>query len=351
MEPGDYIVKDSSIWKSSSAAMQGDYSIRIGVVREHIFLEDSNDTRYIVEVWKNSRLYPMTCIRTSRFGGVYNFEEFNLRGFDPGKDNVSLGNFSVVPGDMVIIAASNGNSREGIILGSMNHYGRDQILPANGDIAYISEFNGIQTMVNKLGEQRVMFKGVPTNVDKLKESPTGKPIAPAEYDLDVGGTYYLLDKTGSYTLTDNTKEDPQAIFMDKPNGQIIITSGKTSLVIDKASESYTITNKVTTFDTADQWNLNTKETNIKSDDVNVTASNIKTKGEWKQDGNMEIKGNTKQNGNVDISGNLSAEGQVKLGGGANALVYDIVLTMGTGNLGAPVISSHTFLKTVKTKAT
>lgn len=351
MGPNDYIIKDSSVWKDNSSIMRGDFAIRIGIVREHIFLEDSSDTRYIVEVWKNNRLFPMTCMRTSRFGGVYNFEEFNLTGFNPGKDNVSLGNFSVVPGDMVIVAASNGNAREGFILGSINHFGRDQVLPATGDQGYISEFNGIQTLINKFGEQRVMFKGVPTNIDALAETPNGEPIPPPEYDLTVGGTYYLLDKTGSYTLTDNSKEDPQTIFMDKPNGQIIITSGKTSLVIDKASESYIITNKITTFNTTDQWNLNTKETNIKSDDVNVTASNIKTKGEWKMNGNMEIDGNIKQTGNNDITGNFSNTGTADLAGGANALVYDIVLTIGVGNAGAPVISNHIFLKTVKTKAT
>lgn len=351
MEPGDYIVKDSSIWKDASAAMQGDFSIRIGIVREHIFFEDSSDTRYIVEVWKNNRLYPMTCMRTSRFGGVYNFEEFNHRGFDPGRDDLSLGNFTVVPGDMVIVAASNGNSREGFILGAVNHFGRDQVLPATGDQAYVSEFNGIQTLINKFGEKRVMFKGLPTNLDVLLEPPSGEPIPPAEYDLTVGGTYYLLDKTGSYTLTDNSEEMPQSIFMDKPNGQIVIKSGETELTIDKMEESYSIKNKITTFDSADEWNLNTKATNITSDEVNVTASNIKSEGEWSQSGNVELLGNLTQSGNADITGNLSATGQVALGGGANALIYDIVLTIGTGNLGAPVISNHTFLKTVKTKAT
>lgn len=351
MGPEDYIVKDSSVWRNTEAMMQGDYSIRIGMVRELVFLEESRDTRYIVEVWKNNRLYPMTCMRTSRFGGVYNYEEHTYRGFDPGKDNVSLGNFTVVPGDMVVVVASNGNSREGFILGSVNHFARDQIIPADGQQAYISEFNGVQTAINQFGEQRVMFKGIPTNIAELEKPPSGEPLPPAEYDLDVGGTYYLLDKTGSYTLTDNTAEDPQSIFMDKPNGQIVITSGKTVLTIDKAAESYSITNKSTTFDSADDWNLNTKATNIKSNDVNVEASNIKTKGEWRQDGNMEIKGNIKQTGNTEMTGNLTAQGQVALGGGANPLIYDIVLTIGTGNLGAPVISNHVFLKTVKTKAT
>lgn len=351
MGPNDYIVKDSSIWKSAGDIIKDDYSIKIGMVREYVFLENTKDTRYIVEVWKNNRLFPMTCVRSSRFGGVFNYEEYTHRGFNRGKDNTSLGNFTVVPGDMVIVAAATGNSREGFILGSVNHFARDQIIPATGDQAYISEFNGIQTVINKHGEQRVMFKGLPTNLDKLSEPPTGEPIPPAEYDLNVGGTYYLLDRTGSYTLTDNSAEDPQTIFMDKPNGQIVITSGKTTLVIDKKAESYEITNKTTTFKSADSWNLETKATNVKSNDVNVEASNIKTKGEWKQDGNMEIKGNIKQTGNTDVTGNFSTTGQTSLAGGANPLIYDIVLTIGTGNLGAPVISNHVFLKTVQTKAT
>ena len=104
--------------------------------------------------------------------------------------------------------------------------------------------------------------------------------------------------------------------------------------------------------TTDEWNLNTKKTNIiSSDEVNVESTAINTKGEWTQEGNIDITGNTKQKGNVDITGNFSTSGLSLIAGGANALVYDIVLTIGTGNLGAPVISSNVFLKTVQTKAT
>ena len=64
-------------------------------------------------------------------------------------------------------------------------------------------------------------------------------------------------------------------------------------------------------------------------------------------------GNSKpgKGGNTEITGDFKTSGTTELAGGANPLIYDIVLTMGTGNLGAPVISNHTFLKTVKTKAT
>jgi formylmethanofuran dehydrogenase subunit C len=104
-------------------------------------------------------------------------------------------------------------------------------------------------------------------------------------------------------------------------------------------------------DAKDSFSLTTKKSTVKSTDVIVDASNITTTGEWAQSGNMAITGNVDTTGNKTVSGNFSTEGNVSLGGGANPLVYDIVLTLGTGNLGAPVVSSNIMLKTVKTKAT
>jgi len=349
----EYIIDDSSLIGNPADYIQKDYSIRVGVVRQHVYYSKSQETRYIVEVWKNNRIYPMTCIRSSKFGGLYNYEEFNLRGFEVGESPSSDGNFKVIPGDMVLVAASSGDSREGIIIGSLNHYGRDEILPPNGDIAYISEFNGIQTMINKDGEYRVTFKGIQENIDKLKEPPNGEPYPVAQHNNDVGFSYYQFNKEGSYLLTDNANDElPQSIFVDKPNGKIIVTSGKTMLTINKEEESYEIVNKKTTFNSEEEWNLNTKKTVIKSEDlIDAEATDIKTKGEWVQEGNMEIKGNIKQTGNTDITGNFSTTGTTLLAGGQHQLVYDILLTIGTGNKGAPVISSHILLKTVNTKAT
>ena len=349
----EYIIDDSSRHGNPKSLIGKDYSIRVGMVREHIYLSGPGQTRYIVEVWKDNKLFPMTCMRTARFGGLYNYEEFNHSGFTVGEDNVGLGNFSVVPGDMVVVAAADGESREGIILGSISHFGRDERLPSTGDQAYVSEFNGLQTMINKVGEYRITFKGAPTNLDKLSVAPNGEAYPDAEYNNDIGFSYYEFDQTGSYTLTDNANDElPQYIKVDKPNGKIEIVSGKTSFIIDKAEESYTITNKKVTFDTANEFNLNTKATNIMSADViNAKAKDIKTDGKWEQKGNMDITGNIKQTGNMEVSGDFKNDGQALIAGGANALVYDIILTIGTGNLGGPVISNHTFLKTVKTKAT
>jgi hypothetical protein len=349
----EYIIDDSSLHSNPKSLIGKDFSIRIGVVREHVYLETTQQTRYIVEVWRNGKSFPMTCIRAARFGGLYNYEEFNYRGFNAGDSDSGKGNFTVVPGDMVVVAAVAGDNKEGIILSCISHGGRDEILPATDNVAFINEFNGVQTMINYQGEYRRTFKGQPTNLSKLSEPPNGTAYPLPEYDNDVGFSYYEFDKTGSYLVSDNANDDlPQSIKIDKASGKIQITSGKTSLVIDKAAESYSITNKSVTFDTTDVFNLNTKATNIMSTDViNAKAKTINTEGKWNQKGNVEITGNTKQTGNIELSGDFKNMGMALLGGGEHPLIYDIVLTIGIGNLGAPVLSFNTYLKTVKTKAT
>ena len=349
----EYIIDDSSRHKNINAMISKDYSIRIGVVREHVYLTDRKQTRYLVEVNNNNRVYILSCMRATRFGGLYNYEEYNLRGFAPGTSNVSYNNPTIVPGDMVIVAAVNGDTRDGIILGSISHFSRGEVLPANDNIAFANEFNGIETMINNDGEYRRTFKGQPTNISKLSEPPNGTLYPQAEYNTNVGFSYYEFDKTGSYTLTDNAADgDAQYIKIDKPNGNIEIVSGKTSLMINKKDQSYTIVNKTVTFNTSDSWSLKTKITNIDSTDaINAKAAKINTDGKWTQKGDVEITGNTKQTGDIKLSGDFKSEGMVLLAGGANPLIYDIVLIIGMGNLGAPVISVATTLKTVKTKAT
>lgn len=366
----DYSIRDSSIWEdnSSTELLYGkDCSVRMGVVREQIYISDFAETRYVVEVWDSGNTIPVTCMRTSRFGGVYNYEEYTLRDFQVG-NSVASSAPSAEPGDHVIVAYINGDSREGVILGFLDHSGRPEKLnhPKNKKpnktakfankegygVAYTSEFNGLERVVNTAGEYRVTFKGIQTNIDKLGEAPDGQPIPAPKYDTKIGSSYYEFDKTGSYNLTDNATENPQSIFMDKTNGKIVITSGKTILTINKKEESYSITNKKTTIESADEFNIKTKKTTIKSKDlISMDATDIKSKGAWSQTGDMKITGATKQTGDIDVTGGLKTSGITELAGGANPLIYEIVLIMGTGNLGAPVISTATVLKTSLTKAT
>lgn len=368
----EYGTKDSSIWKdpdSYNLINHRDHGIRTGVIKEEVALSELGETGYMVEVWQGGQLVPIFCMKISRFGGVYNYEEFTNRGYTDHLDG-SYGARSLCAGDHVIVAYLNGNSREGVILGHFKHEGRARVLLYEDDTSsatmeflsrnrkssptrYASEFNGVEKLINSNGEYRVTFKGQPTNLDKLKEPSKGTSIEKPKYDEKIGSSYYEFDKTGSFTIIDNSKDGgTQSIKIDKPNGKILVVSGKTSLTISKKEESYVIVNKKTTFNSTDEWNLNTKKTTIKSSDlIQAEAKDIKTKGKLDQSGDVSIKGNIKQTGNTEITGDFKNTGQALLAGGTHPLVYDIALTIGIGNLGAPVVSSHVLLKTAMTKAT
>jgi len=363
-----YTVRDSAAFPdphSHSVYNNVENRIVIGTVRKELFDEDTLQTRYLVDTWLDGVIVSIVCSNSIRFGGIYNYEEFTRQSYkvDDSKMPVS---HSVIPGDHVLVACLGGNSREGIILSGYKHSGRKEVIDFKKDSAgtqflnretkvkatkYASEFNGIEKMINADGEYRVTFKGQPTNLAKLP-AIGDEPIADPEYDAAIGSSYYEFDKTGSYFITDNAKENPQSIKIDKQTGKITITSGKTSMVIDKKEESYTITNKKVTFNTATEWNLNTKSTSIKSTNVIIAESkDIKTTGKLTQKGDVQITGNIKQTGNTEITGNLKTTGETLLAGGSYPLIYDIVLIMGVGNAGAPVVSTAIVLKTALTKAT
>jgi len=363
----DYIVKDSSVWQNANAhssVFNQDMGIKIGMVRENFLIENEDgsiETRYIVEVHGGRKgSFPVKCIRGSRFGGIYNYEEYTHRGFTAGQDSSSYGIFAIRPGDLVVVAFFHGDSREGVILTHVNHTGRkEKIQQAQGDfgVEYYSEFNGIETIINSDGEYTQTFKGQPTNLNKLKEAITGGRIAAAEYDNEIGTSFYKWDKTGSFEVSDNASSNLQSIKIDKPGGKIIITSGKTILTIDKNAESYEIVNKKTTFTSEDEFNIATKKMDVQAQELfNMRATDIKTDGKWNQKGNMEILGDIKQTGNQVVTGNvqciqLMTSGPAVLAGGQYPLIWDIPLIIGTGNLGAPVISTPLLMKTTLTTAT
>lgn len=345
----EYIVNDSSIYQDEgqySALHKTNGSLKTGQVIKVNTRTETEELVFMVEVFVSGIKIPVPCSRTFRFGGVYNYEEFTYRAFNgQPEDEGTIGDETYKPGDVVLVAFLDGDAREGIIIGGLNHPGRKNKFK-DDSIVYASEFNGIETTINIDGEYRQTFKGQPTNLDLLNDTPSGEEIPEAEYDEEVGSSYWEWDKTGSYTLTDNATEKPIKINIDKPGGILNINVGDTSMVIDKNSDTISISNKITDISSETSLSITTKDTNIdSSSSINAKSAAINTEGELSQ------KGNTKIDGNTEITGDLKNDGMALLAGGANPLVYDIVLTIGTGNLGAPVISSHVFLKTVKTKAT
>jgi hypothetical protein len=261
------IIKDSSIWQNTndfSAVNKSDPMLRIGVVKKASNDEKTGELRYLVEVQNHNDKIELNCKMLRRFGGVYNYEDFILRGykFDDKPDSVTA--FEAKAGDAVLVGLLNGQGREGIILGGINHAARSTAIKSTDGPQYAMEFNGVLTSINKDGEYTVTFRGQPTNIAKLSDLPNAKIAAPT-YNTNIGSSFFKFDKTGSYELSDNANSDKQYLKIDKPDGTISIVSGKISLKLTKASELVNLKAKTTDVVSDDKISMKTKEFLITSD--------------------------------------------------------------------------------------
>ena len=225
----DYSVRDSSIYQdpyTHKAFNEYDHSIRIGMVREEITLSDGT-TKYLVEVASGGRQIPVSCFLLTKWGGVYNFEEYRVRpwvrkfptGFLP---PASAGLYEYRAGDVVLVAYMEGQGREGVILGGLKHPARDEITKS-GNIEYISRFNGLETQIRKDGSYKVEFKGTPISEVGLELPPTGAALPEPVYNPLIAGSYYGFDKDGSYVVSDG--DQFIKIIKKKLSGSIVIVSG------------------------------------------------------------------------------------------------------------------------------
>lgn len=256
-------VKDSSIWVKPStlrATQDQDNKLLIGIVREVRNVKDTNELRYMVEVYHKSDTMIISCRMMRQFGGVYNYEDYVMRGYNYNDASNNQNGTLALAGDIVLVGHIGGNSREGIILGSMTHPARKSFLDSTKGPQYKSEFNGIETSINEDGEWTLTFKGQPTNLDKLTETPS-KPVPEPEYDTDVGTSYMKWDKEGGFTVSDEATDGDkiQKLHIDKKNGTIDIFSGKINLNFKKDGQKVSLKNKDTTIESEDIVTTKTKK--------------------------------------------------------------------------------------------
>ncbi len=252
-------VKDSSIWtdpNNLAAINRLDGLIRVGIVKGAFNDTATGELRYLVEIQDQVKKVNVNCRMLRRFGGVYNYEDFIGRGYNINDFPDATAGFNTKAGDAVLIGQFNGQGREGIILGGLNHAARITSIQASDGPQYDAEFNGVHTNIDINGEWTLTFKGQPTNLVQLSNAPT-VPIPPATYDTTVGSSFMKFDQTGSYTVSDNAVSDPQSIFIDKPNGVLTTTSGQISLVMTKSSQSVVLTCQALTINSSNSINENT----------------------------------------------------------------------------------------------
>jgi len=239
----DNIVKDSSIWTdpdTRSTLNKVDGLIRIGIVKNAYNDADTGELIYLVETQSNAKKINMSCRMMRRFGGVYNYEDYINRGYKTTDAPDPVNAFDAKAGDAVLVGQLNGQGREGVILGGLTHAARHTAIDATLGPQYQSEFNGIQTIINANGEWTLTFRGQPTNLAMLNNSPAAA-LPAATYDTAVGSTFMKFDMTGGWIINDNANSDPQLIHIDKAAGVITVNSGQISLTMTKSSQAVQLT--------------------------------------------------------------------------------------------------------------
>ncbi len=236
-------VLDSSIWGSKGSALsKHETRLFMGVVLE-VLNDSNNGLRYLVQIYYKSDRFTVACRQMRAAGGIYNYEDNVLRGYNHKGASNNQGDIAALAGDLVLVGFIGGVGTEGVILGGLTHPARKSFLDAKKGPQYQSEFNGIETHINEDGEWTLTFKGQPTNLQKLKDAPDQVIPAP-EYDKDITGSFMKWDKTGSFTLSDMTDGNKlQKLFIDKKNQKttlttplFVIESGKVRLGEENASD-------------------------------------------------------------------------------------------------------------------
>jgi hypothetical protein len=253
-------VLDSSIWQNADTVgviNKKDPYIRLGVVVKVADSKSNEDIRYIVEVRDRNDKVPVWCRLMTRMGGAFNYEEYSLTGFTQNNSTAGGDSFAGKAGDLVVVALLNGEGREGVILGGLKHTARSTKLKHADGPTFSSEFNGVETHINKDGEYILTYKGTPTNISALK-APAGKKLPAPAYNAEITGSFFKIDKTGSLELSDNASSKPQSFKIDKKTGKIEIKSDQVSMTLDKKAESIATKSKLVTIDATDKIDQKTK---------------------------------------------------------------------------------------------
>jgi hypothetical protein len=229
----DYIVKDSSLLPSLDAFSvysASDCAIRVGMVRS--LKEEKDDTiRYVVDVFYRGKQMPILCTMMTKINGAHNYEEYNLRPWNktgaPIPTSAATSTYDLRAGDIVLVAFLDGQGREGVILGGVTHPSRPPRIQEDED--YVSEVNGVKTVIKKDGSYKIEFQGKPVNSVQLDIPPAGQPTPPPVYNPLIAGSRMGFKKGGSFFVKSGT----QYISLKKGllGGETILSNGSNNITL------------------------------------------------------------------------------------------------------------------------
>lgn len=239
----DLLIIEDSLYTDSSNLQKSeskDNAIYTGIVREVIYTPTPPYVLYRVEVQKNlTNIIDVMCEASVRFGSPFNYEQVIHNGYKGSfKQSERYANNTHKAGTKVVISMLQGLDAWGVILGALCHDAREKSLKADDGVAYISEFNGIETTITSKGAYKMLFRGLPTNISELGKAASRPDVIPnPKYNTKIAGSYFTFLQDGSIILSDdNSDGKTQTIAINKTDGKVVIQAHNTFLFLDKNAD-------------------------------------------------------------------------------------------------------------------
>lgn len=260
------------------------------------------------------------CMSSEGLGSIADFFEKALR---PKKKKTTKGdsvNLKGQDGAIVLLLCLDSMSDKGIIISALTHPDRKTTLVDEGP-RLEGEYNGLNIKVEKDGSATLTFRGATDSEGKVLDKNQGDTVIGIEKD----GSFQTKHKTITHRLDKNGKAsltaDDDISNTTKKNFNVTATEN----IAMKASKNMTADMTDFVVNASGSATMNMQKLSIASQsDIMVKGSQIQMQAESM----AKIKSTT-----------ITLDGLVNLGGdGGQPVLILTSLIMGTGNLGAPVIS-------------
>lgn len=330
----------------------GNNAIRLGLVLEIIEEDDDANISGLGPEYNvmaiqqdggngsNTTIYK-NCINIDAFGGVADYFQFKHRASKDPKKAKKDGSLKEQTGSIVLLLCLDGNSEKAVIIKSVHNPKKNKILTKDKGHHLEGEFNGVNWSVDKDGALTVVFKSA-TEDD-------GKPK-----DEKAGGSTFKFEKDGSVELTNQPTVEGQ----DKGD-----TVDFEKLRLDKTKKTVDLEARE---DMSFKTDKNVKITAGKSMDIKLkkdliaaaegkAAFTVKAAFDIEAKGAFGLKGQAINAESKSLI-QMKAQSLFQVDAGSSAIInapqlllgpspsqpallaFDLI-TLGTGNLGGPVISN------------
>lgn len=266
------------------------------------------------------------CLSIDGFGGVADFFEYKLRPVEgtkkeEGKTVIDT-NFGNQLGNMVLLLCLDGSIDKGIIVKAVSHRGRKTNLTKDAGLHLEGEYNGLNWKINKDGELTVTFKS--------KTNEKGEP-----QDEKAGGTHFQINKKGSVDINTNLEGDDETYMrMDKENKDVGLKAGANIGLTAKKNIGFN----------AEADIKGAAKANVEFAAEGSAKYSSKSAFDIMSDASLTVKAASvivQSDGDflVESSTALIDAPKVQLGASGTPALVQTTQFIGTGNLGAPVLST------------